>query len=194
MGRCWVIAATLLLSIGTVRIASAETQLSARPPEAPPGQLINTPVYDPVSKRYFALMHVDSKIEWDSQYDKVDQHARTLSYKGVRGRLAIVDSAEVHEFLLRTFKPNHYQPIWIGLKYLCKAKQLEWSDGRLWKPGSFQDWDSAGWNQDVFTCHDAADPNDWAPVAYSPEMHGWIAKGRGKGYYWYFVEYPTGQE
>jgi hypothetical protein len=188
MPRRWLPAIVVALLTAASGIACA-----AAPPEAPPGQLINVPVYDPESKRYFALMHVDSPIEWDSQWDKVNQHARTQVFKGIRGRLAIVDSLEVHEFLLRTFRPNHYQPIWIGLRYLCRSKKLEWSDGRMWQPGSFQFWDSAGWNQDVFTCNSKDDPNDWAPIAYSPEMHGWIAKGRGKGFYWYFIEYPTGQ-
>jgi hypothetical protein len=159
--------------------------------EAPAGQLIGVPVYDPEAKRYFALMHIDTR-PYGNQYPKVQIQAASQTFKGVKGRLAIVDTAEVHEFLLKTFRPNHYQAIWIGLRYLCRAKQLEWSDGRLWKPGSFAAWDARGWNQDVFTCTKPDDPNDWAPVAYSPEMQGWIAKGRDKGFPWYFLEFPTG--
>ena len=117
--------------------------------------------------------------------------ARQPVYKGVHGRLAIIDTAEVHSFLPRTFQPNHYQYVWIGLRYLCGAKKLEWSDGKLWQPGSFQISDER-WNQDVFTCKDKNNPNDWAPVAYTPSMHSWVVKGNTKGYDRYFIEYPGG--
>jgi hypothetical protein len=159
-------------------------------PDAAPGQLIGVPVYDPEAKRYFALMHTEP-CKWGCSWEKVAQQARDQSYKGVHGRLAIVDSIDVHEFLLRTFHPSHYQYIWIGLRYLCRAKKLEWSDGRIFQRGSFQAWDPK-WNQDVYVCHNVRyDPNEWAPVAYSPQFK-WIVKGRGKGYDWYFVEFPTG--
>ena len=108
--------------------------------DAPPGQIIGRPVYDPEAKRYFALSHADPR-PFHDEWDRVDEQARSQSFAGVRGRLAIVDSLEVHEFLLRTFQPGHYQYIWIGLRYLCRAKKLEWSDGRLWQPGQFQIWD-----------------------------------------------------
>lgn len=178
----------VLLLVAVTRIASAQSY-----PDAPPGQLIGVPVYDPQAKRYFALMHAEAK-PWYNQYEKIMLSARSSNFKGVQGRLAIIDSLEVHEFLLKTFHPGRYQYIWIGLRYLCSAKKLEWSDGRLWQPGSFQIWD-AKWNQDIYTCNALRDnPDQWAPIAYSPEMHSWIAKGRGKGYDWYFVEFPTGKE
>ena len=158
--------------------------------DEPAGQQVGIPVYDPDSKRYFALMH------WDGHYgtnvwEKTAEAASSQVYKDVRGRLAIVDSLEVHEFLLKTFRPGRYQFIWIGLRYLCNAKKLEWSNGKLWQPGSFQIWD-ANWKQDIYACSNPGDPNDYAPVAYSAEMHSWIAKGLHKGYDWYFVEFPTG--
>jgi hypothetical protein len=159
--------------------------------EVSPGQVIGIPVYDPESKRYFALMHADDRAQSYHTWGSVADQARSQVYKDARGRLAIVDSAEVHSFLLRTFRPNGYQYIWIGLRYLCRSKKLEWSDGRLWQPGSFQLWDTT-WNQDVWTCSDKNNPNDWAPVGYTPSMRSWIVKGNQKGYPWYFIEYPTG--
>lgn len=161
------------------------------PAGASPGQLINTPVYDPQAKRYFALMQPQLEPQYMTMWDHVAAQARAQTFKGVHGRLAIVDTPEVHDFLLRTFRPNNYQYIWIGLRYLCKAHKLEWSDGKIMPPGSFQDWDKQ-WNQDVYTCSDKDNPNDWAPVAYTPEMHSWIVKGNHKGYPWYFIEFPTG--
>lgn len=170
-------------------MASAASVMGQTYPDAAPGQLIGVPVYDPDSKHYFALMHVGTE-PYPGMWDKVANAAKRQSYKGVRGRLAVVDSFEIHEFLLRTFKPSRYQAIWIGMRYLCRAKKLEWSDGRIFQPGSFQAWDQ-NWKQDVYVCSERNDPNDWAPVAYSPQFR-WIVKGRHKQYDWYFVEFPTG--
>ena len=174
----------VVLTVVVGRVACAQSW-----PDAAPGQVIGVPVYDPAAKRYFALMHISAE-PWSGMWDKVAEAARRQSYKGVRGRLAIVDSIEVHDFLLRTFRPSHYQYIWIGLRYLCRAKKLEWSDGRIFQPGSFQAWDPK-WKQDIYVCSDRNNANEWAPVAYSPQFR-WIAKGLHKGYDWYFVEFPTG--
>jgi len=178
--------------IGLLLMAIAPAARSETWEGASPGQVIGIPVYDPESKRYFALMHAEAGPQALTMWGSVAEQARRQVYKGVRGRLAIVDSVEVHSFLLRTFRPNNYQYVWIGMRYLCRAKKLEYSDGRMWQPNSFQMWD-AKWNQDVYTCNDKNNPNDWAPVAYTPEMHSWIVKGNTKGYPWYFIEYPTGQ-
>lgn len=159
--------------------------------QQPPDQRIGLPVYDPVSKRYFALMRADPA-NWGTMWGAVARQAERQTYKGVRGRLAIVDSVDVHEFLLRTFHPNQYQYVWIGLRYLCGPKKLEWSDGRMLQPGSFQAWDP-NWKQDIYACNsNPGDRTEWAPVAYSPQFK-WIVKGLHKGYDWYFIEFPTGQ-
>lgn len=159
--------------------------------ESPLGE-ITVPVYDPISKRYFALMRADPK-NWGTKWGAVAQQAQKQAYRGVKGRLAIVDSLDVHEFLLRNFHPNKYQfNIWIGLRYLCGPKKLQWSDGRMLQPGSFQAWDP-NWKQDVYACNSQpGDPTEWAPVAYSPQFT-WIVKGLNKGYDWYFIEFPTGK-
>lgn len=182
----------LLLAIAFLLVAVARVSIAQTYQDASPGQIIGVPVYDPEAKRYFALEHAQLGPQYLTMWNSVAEQAQRQVYKGVRGRLAIVDSLEVHSFLLRTFRPNHYQSIWIGLRYLCNAKKLEWSDGRLMNPGSFQVWDKE-WNQDVYTCNKKSDPNDWAPVAYTGEMHSWVVKGNTKGYPWYFIEFPTGQ-
>lgn len=150
-------------------------------------QKIGIPIYDPGSKRYFAMMASDPQhTTWDNVY----QQARGLYYKGVQGRLAIVDSIEVHEFLLMHWPLKYFEDAWIGMRYLCHARKLIWSDGKVYQRNGFEAWDK-NWKQDVYFCGDVNDPNDWAPIAYSPQFT-WIAKGRHKGYRWYFIEYPTG--
>lgn len=146
------------------------------------------PIYDPVSKHYFALM--DSvKANWGTMWRKVYQQARGHWYKGAQGRLAIVDTFEKHDFLLTHFPLKYWQDAWIGLRYFCEAKKLQWVSGRQWKRGSFEAW-ATPWNQDPVMCT-AHTPTEYAPVAYNPKFQ-WIAKGENKGYDWYFIEYPTG--
>lgn len=148
-------------------------------------------VYDPAAKSYFALIYVPRTAKGTAEWDAALQLARGMAYKGVQGRLAIVDSLETHEFLLQHFRPMHDQYVWIGLRYLCRARQLETSTGQIVKPGSFQAFDK-DWNQDkTAVCKDPNNPNDWASIAYSPQ-DTWIVKGAHKGYEWFYVEFPTG--
>lgn len=158
-------------------------------------ELLNVPVYDPRTKSYFEMADgahglvrgtgVDHEgPNWREAYG----FAQARSYKGVRGRLALVKDFETHEFLLGTFKPTTY--VWIGLRYWCQARRLEWSDGKMLAPGSFQAWDKR-WD-DSNACKGAG-PKDYMPVAYSPPPDfRWIGKGANKRFYYFFVEYATG--
>ena len=155
---------------------------------------LGVPVYDPVSKRYFALMAADkrfSKYAW-TRWLEVKKQAEGQVFKGVRGRLAVVDSLEVHEFLLHHFPPDQYRFTWIGLEYLCRKKQLKWSNGQTLERGAFSAW-AAKWKPDPYACGDTNFPGDYGTVAYTPQMQ-WVLVGRHKGYDFYFVEFPMGHE
>jgi len=170
-----------LLFMNSARVAAGQGL-----PETPLG----VPIYDPDSKRYFALMRSDTR-DFRSMWHTVTQQAQSQSFEGVRGRLAIVDSLEVHEFLLRHFPPQYGQWVWIGLRYLCQSRQLEWSDGRIFQPGSFQAW-APNWKIDPYFCMDTdRGSKNYGPVAYSPDRQ-WVGVGLHKGYDYYFVEFPTG--
>ncbi len=177
----WRHVGAVVLSVFLVLAGVAKAQ-------EPGNQLIGVPVYDPVSKRYFAMMQSDTNA-W--MWLDVYRQARGRWYKGVQGRLAIVDTLEVHEFLLQHFRLKYFQDAWIGLRYLCKAHKLIWSDGQPYQPNGFEAWDK-NWKQDIYFCNSGnGNPNEWAPIAYSPQFT-WIGKGPSKGYQWYFMEYPTG--
>lgn len=161
-------------------------------------QLLNTPVYDPGSKSYFELvdgLHMKGCTETECNegpnWGQADQLARARAYKGVNGRLAVVQSIETHFFLERTFQPQWQS--WIGLRLLCGRRVLQWSDGQIQKPSSFQAWDKQ-WSHDPYTC-DGAAQQVYAGVAYTPVADGfrWFAMGIQKRFYSYFVQYPTGR-
>jgi hypothetical protein len=155
--------------------------------------LLDTPVYDPVSKSYFEMVDglkiykgymAHEGPNWAQAHDL----ARGRAYGGVQGRLATVSSVTTHEFLEQTFKPSNY--VWIGLRYFCGAQKLQWDNGEALARGSFQAWDS-NWRQDPYACNGPI--QTYMPVAYSP-LPGfrWVGKGIEKRYYYFFVEYPTG--
>lgn len=162
------------------------------------GELLDTPVYDPISKSYFEMVDGSHGMvkgplahegpNWTDAY----RLAQGRVFKGVHGRLAVVKSLETHEFLMRTFRPETY--VWIGLRYWCTQRKLQWSDGTIAAAGSFQAWDKV-WRQDVYACASGGGDKEFMPVAYSPlPKFDWIGKGIQKRYYYFFVEYPTGNE
>jgi Lectin C-type domain len=188
--------ATALTVVAVVGIRPAIACTEAQPTpgiRAPDGVLYDTPVYDAVSKRYFALYWARREAYHGTNWQDSEQLARSHYYKGVQGRLAIVDTPEIHSFLLQTF----HQPCeaWIGLRYWCDARTLQWSGGKKWTPGSFKAW-AKQWKQDVYACNSKADHVvDYMPVAYSAAGNGfrWVGKGRVKEFFAYFVEFPTGK-
>lgn len=160
-------------------------------------------VYDPVSGRYFEMVkatpadHIygHPRIWWGT----AQKNAAQMVHNGVRGRLAVVDSRHVHEFLLRTFWAQ--EPVWIGLRYWCQLNRLEWVTGETVKPSDFVAWSlqwahTGGSPQDIASRQpNCSSPSDYWPVHYWPVQHGfsWNANGRIKGFGAYFVEYPTGK-
>ena len=166
-------------------------------------ELLDTPVYSPDTKSYFEMVDgshgmvarfpsaagvVHEGPNWAEAY----QLAQERTFKGVRGRLAIVKSFETHEFLSHTFRPK--ADVWIGLRYWCTARKLQWSDGEMMSPGSFQAW-ARQWKQDVYACASDGGPREYMPIAYSAlPTFDWIGKGIHKRYPYFFVEYPTGKE
>ena len=157
-------------------------------------QEIGRPIYDPNTKSYFELRNDNRSGYWEDAH----RLAASKVYRGVRGRLAVVNSAAVHSFLRRTFKLASDQPTWIGLRYWCKYRKLQWVTGRLHVRGEYSNWNRPWYNHPETVCGKGATTLEkgYMPVFYSPTERGfrWKAAGAGKGFIHYFVEYPTGQE
>lgn len=165
-------------------------------------ELLDTPMYDPVSKSYFEMVDgahgmvkgtgVDSE---GPNWHEAQGFAARRMYKGVRGHLAVVKDLETHEFLMHTFQPKTF--VWVGLRYMCVGL-LEDATGKQVKKGSFMVW-ARDWRRTPFGCpKDTATgrpvAGSYMPIAYSPVPEGfqWIAQGPQKRFYYFFVEYPTG--
>ena len=153
-------------------------------------ELVGVKVLDPESKSYFELRNDGGT------WLKAQQRAAGLVYKGIRGRLAVVENPGVHSFLRETFKIRH--ATWIGLRYWCKFRALQWVTGSIHKASEFSPW-AARWKRenDLAPCTGASTKQTgFMPVYYTPVSKGfrWQAVDSGKGFKWYFVEYPAAAE
>jgi hypothetical protein len=165
------------------------------------GPLYDTPVYHPGTESYFELVNIrtqyPNKFGRDATgWHKVVKLASQRAYRGRRGRLAVVKSKEVNDFLRDTFKPD--RSAWIGLHYICKEKRLVWVTGEPLTKHSYQNWGKV-WNaagadpsgkRRVKNCNNYA--NKW-PVHYWRVDEGfhWNANGSFKHQRAFFVEYPA---
>lgn len=160
----------------------------------------NKPMYDPASKSYFELARVTKQQAlagsdtYALPWDKAVVAASGRVFKGKPGRLAIIRSQETHMFILQNLRPN--AAAWIGLRYLCKTRELRWVNGERWQKGQFASWHDKWDHSGVAGCARGGGETDWMPIAYTAAGEGfrWFAIGGKKIYLYYIVEYPTGQE
>jgi len=125
-----------------------------RPPSGPAtaqqtgGPLYDTKVFYPKTGSYYEMVRStpgysirgnNPEISWS----RAAQRAGGSSFKGFKGRLAVVRTPDVNRFLMETFRPN--QAVWIGLRYWCSFNKLQWIDGKFHDRSDWANWD-AGWN------------------------------------------------
>ena len=154
------------------------------------------PIYNPASKSYFQILtHTSRKENW------IFAHRTALSrfYKGARGRLAVIDRPETHQFILQNFDLKF--PLWIGLRYWCSFRMLQWNGLRPYSPsdsGHFQAWHPQWYRNPQSICSpDLSGEKAYMPFYYEPlgrRNARWQASGPGKGFVRFLVEYPTGEE
>jgi hypothetical protein len=181
--------AFFMVGVGGIGLACAQSPLSS------------VPVYDPASKSYFDLLRITKAEERFSERrtNEVTWHvaqwlAEHKQYKGVPGRLAIIRSADTYFFLLKTFRSE--LPTWIGLRYICGARELRWVDGKLQPRNGFEAWRKQ-WNGAIpgAQCRPpGAGGPPYMPIVVTPASQGfrWYAQGIAKEYQQYFIEFPTG--
>lgn len=158
--------------------------------------LPRTPIYNPASKSYFQLF--DDNV-YPGNWNAARARAATHAYKGVRGRLAVVDKPETHAFLLQTFKLTQRKvAVWIGLRYWCDARLLQWEDGSPFEPSepeAFRLWHADWSRSDADACSFTRSAKvGFAPVYYRTigALTRWQAVGAAKYFSYYLVEFPTG--
>ena len=179
MAAPWAIVLLLVSSLGI-------SQLSAES-----GPLIGKPVYHPESKSYYELVLMEGV--YDRKWEHALAYASRRTHKGAKGHLAVVDSPEVHEFLRSTFRPN--RQTWIGMRYWCAFRKLQWVTGEILDRGDFKAWNSQ-WDLSGDRTGCRGTRGDYMPIFYTAYNQGfrWAAQGIAKNWHYYFVQYPTGEE
>jgi hypothetical protein len=156
------------------------------------------PFFNPSTKSYFQLF---TDNENPGVWQAARKRAATKVYKGVRGRLAVIDSMETHKFILQSFGLNWREAsVWIGLRYWCSARMLQWETGLPYSPSDathFRMWHTKWARADGEACGmEASKRSGFAPVYYR-NIGGtvrWQAVGAGKGFNAYLVEFVTDGE
>ena len=168
------------------------------------GPLYNVPVYEPETGNYFELRKVEPGYSSRGRgvpaigWNKARTLARKSTYRGAKGRLAVVKRRTVNDFLRRTFEP--VTGAWIGLRYWCELNKLQWVTGEIHELSGYANWGSV-WRHDgasldggpkVPTC---GRKTPFWPVHYWSVDKGfrWNANGNRKEMRAFFIEYPTGE-
>jgi len=103
------------------------------------------PVLHEGTGSYYQLVRDQSRqstagLSWDAAAEQ----ARKLRHEGRRGRLAVVDSRALQDWLLERWEPGVLGwggNIWIGLRYWCDYRRMTWSDGTEHPFSAFAVWD-----------------------------------------------------
>lgn len=181
MIRAFAIAIACLLVNGPL--------LAADPP------LPRTPIYNPHSKSYFQLF--DDNLH-PGTWEAARVRALRKTFHDAPGRLAVVDSRETHDFLLRAFDLDQRSPsVWIGLRYWCSARLLQWEEGVPFSPSDpepFKLWHAQWTYREAPACSTRA--SAFAPVYYRTmgKLTRWQAVEGSRSLSHYLVEFPTGGE
>lgn len=153
-------------------------------------QETGAPVYFPGTNSYYQLRVEDTPVYWLV----ARKNAASQSLKGVRGRLAVIQDPDLHKFIKKKFKSR--RAIWIGLRYWCGTRSLQWVTGEKHSPGMFNPWARQWFRTARTMCGSgtATKTGSFMPVYYLPHGDGflWQASGPAKGFKSYLVEYPTG--
>ena len=154
------------------------------------------------TKSYFQLFNDNLQ---PGTWEAAKSRAAAKIFKGVHGRLAVVDSMETHQFILKNFGlkwPN--ASVWIGLRYWCSVRMLQWEGGRPYSPSEmshFRIWHNPWARPESGEGTDSCDmavsrTKGFAPVYYR-NIGGivrWQAVGAAKFFPTYLVEFVTSGE
>lgn len=159
---------------------------------------LSKPVLYPGNGHYYQLFEDfrfdESGLSWT---DARDSAAGMTGPEGRRGRLVIIDNAELYSWILQTFdlKNLYYQgATWIGLRYWCAFRKLTLSDGSEYSPKAFAAWDTPWYRQDGIRCETQDSVPFMGVYIAGDSTQRWRATGYRKHMRFYIVEYYTPKE
>lgn len=181
------------LALFPIAVSEAQSLANAHMRENANGILTSSIVYHEPSGSYFQLVRdtVTGLTRNGVSWSKANLNSASYSHQGRKGRLAIIDSPELQEWLLTRFDfaDGPHEGIWIGLRYWCSTNMLTTSDGRIYDRKTFVYWDTP-WNRnDGIAC--GKTPNlEYMGIYIARASLRWKATGDKKAYTDYLIEYP----
>lgn len=121
------------------------------------------------------------------------ERATEMTYKGRRGRLAIIDTPDLQAWVMKHFNfrsrlRNYGGDTLIGLRYMCDSRKLVWVNGKEHPRTAFSFWDVPWYRNENIRC--GLLPLPYMGVYIHGETSRWKASGYQKAYPHYLVEYP----
>lgn len=146
------------------------------------------PYFDARTGSYFELrLSKGIKPNWHNTMALASQ----LTYKGRRGRLAVVKDIETLDFLRENFRFN--DETWIGLRFFCGFRKLLWVTGEIQPLNSPGMWAPQWYANPRIRCR--ATSLEYMPVFITQETGSGVvslqATGPAKYQESYIVEYPA---
>ncbi len=159
-------------------------------------QDLTAPLLYPGNGSYFLLVRDFTGSNNGVNWEEARLHAAKRQYKGRQGRLAVIDSPDLQQWILTTFNLQQYSfggRTWIGLRYWCRYRQLTLANSEAYPASAFTAWDQPWARQDGINCT----VNAKLPYmgVYIEGMTGrWRAVGYKKRWPYYLVEFPVPAE
>jgi hypothetical protein len=145
------------------------------------------PVYNGATKSYFQLVTVPARRV--ARWNRARARARQMVFNGVRGRLAVVDSAEIMAFVRDNFEVA--EPTWVGARFFCGPRKLLWENAKIQDRGDYARWHRR-WASSARQCSKVR----YMPLFLTAEREGfyWRASEPRQGLRYALVEFATGKQ
>lgn len=121
------------------------------------------------------------------RWAEAENAARRFTHDGRRARLAVIPNLEVHACVSDNLLPNSQNETWIGLRYWCQYRSLQWTTGDLRPHSKPSPW-AVQWSR-YGTCQ-----TQFAGVYYTPGSKRWQVVESKKRFRYMIVEYPPAGE
>ncbi len=142
---------------------------------------------------YYQLISDFTRDNSGATWEDARSLAAERTYKGRHGRLAMLDSAELQNWVLGTFdlpERGYNGNTWIGIRYWCSFRKLTDIDGATYSFQSFSAWDTP-WYRDGGTRCEINQKLPYMGVYIQGTASRWRAAGFLKRYPNFLVEYPA---
>ncbi|RMD88476.1 MAG: hypothetical protein D6807_05655 [Alphaproteobacteria bacterium] len=151
------------------------------------------PTLYPGNGSYFLLVEDFTGSNNGVDWPEARVAAAKRQFKGRQGRLAVIDSPELYEWILATFDLGQYAHegrTWIGLRYWCRFRQLTLANGEVYPDTGFTAWDRPWSRPGGQTCTSNA-KLPYMSVYIEGTTGRWRATGYRKRFPFYLVEFPA---